>query len=162
MVGLLRPDRTARSGLASVNCNFFVPVFFLVANIGLGLHALLAGPRTLTLVPMLMIYFVVTGVAPVLIFQRHFGKQGTFTNNFLLIAAVALILPALRITHGLRTVATARSSTFILTTMVIYVVTPVIFGSICHLTPRSGLGRHIIFLNAGIFDIPITRRLSHG
>jgi Kef-type K+ transport system membrane component KefB len=93
--------RVFREKMEAIAFGFFIPFFFVVSGVDVNLGALLHDPKTLLLVPVFLIVFLIVRGAPVFLYRKDLAKEERWP--FALYSATALPLVVAIAAIGVRT-----------------------------------------------------------
>lgn len=159
---LLEPSAATQDKLTSIGYGFFIPIFFLMTGVKLNLRTLFANPRTLALIPVLVICFMLAKIAPMIIFRRRFSGRNAFAGGFLLVTTITLVLPTLQVARNLHAITSTQSDAFILAAVIVCIIGPIVFNSIYRLAPEDKVKQRVVFLGTNVFSVPVAQQLSRN
>jgi Kef-type K+ transport system membrane component KefB/Trk K+ transport system NAD-binding subunit len=152
---LSREDRTQflRLKMDAIGFGFFIPIFFIMVGVRFDLGAIIQSPRTLLLVPLLLLIAYFIKLAAALPYRAFFPWRETFAAGVLLSSRLSLIIAAAAIATELGLLDDAVNSAIILVAVVTCTVSPVLFNRI--LPPREGRGGRKGIILVGLGEIPV-------
>lgn len=122
-----REDDDLTHKLEAIGFGFFIPIFFIMVGVDFNLGVLMASPRALWLVPILLLAAVVVKVLPSLIFRLRFGWVETLAAGSLLSARLSLIIAASAIGLRMGVIGDTVNAAIILVAVITVTVAPLIF-----------------------------------
>lgn len=135
---LLEPAEATEKKLTSIGYGFLIPFFFIMTGVKLDLRSLFADPHGLTLIPVLVLCFILVKLPTLFIFRRSFTKKNAFAGGFLMVTTITLVLPAL----------------------IACVLGSIVFNSLYHLSDADRIKERVVILGANVATVPLTRQLS--
>ncbi len=98
---LLGPRQETQDKLTSLGYGFFIPIFFIVTGANLDLKALVADPKSLSLIPLVLIGFFIAKIGLIPVLRRRFKPQNALAGGFLLTTTITLVIPTLTVGRNL-------------------------------------------------------------
>jgi trk system potassium uptake protein TrkA len=140
---------------------FFIPIFFVMVGVRFNLASLLGSPRTLLLVPLVLLLAYGIKFAAALLYRLNYSWRETIAAGALLSSRLSLIIAVSAIGLGLGSIDSATNSAIILVAIVTSTVSPLIFNRIA---PRvSSTPRKFVIVGAGRLARLLARRVvAHG
>lgn len=157
---LLEPAEATEKKLTSIGYGFLIPFFFIMTGVKLDLRSLFADPHGLTLIPVLVLCFILAKLPTLFVFRRSFTKKNAFAGGFLMVTTITLVLPALQVAQNLHTITALQSDAFVLAALIACVLGPIGFNSLYHLSDADRVKERAVILGANVATIPVTRQLS--
>lgn len=156
---LLEPTASTRDKLTSIGYGFFIPIFFVMTGANLNLRTLFANPKSLLLVPVLVIFFVLAKLPVMLIFRRYFIGRNALAGGFLTVTTITIVLPAVQVAQKLGTINANQAGAFVLAAVIVCVVSPIIFNSQFVLTKEDQFKQKVVLYGANMLTVPIAQQL---
>ena len=118
LVGLIDRDEVMnhpqfRPKVEAVGYGFVVPVFFVASGVTFDLDALLDGPSTLALVPLLLACLLLVRGVPALLYRSMTGTRGALAAGLLQATSLPFIVAATMIGEELGAIAPGTSAAFV-------------------------------------------------
>lgn len=156
---LLEPTASTRDKLTSIGYGFFIPIFFVMTGANLNLRTLFANPKSLMLVPVLVIFFVLAKLPVMLIFKRYFIGRNALAGGFLTVTTITIVLPAVQVAQKLGTIDSNQAGAFILAAVIVCIVSPIVFNSQFVLTKEDQMKQKVILYGANMLTVSIAQQL---
>lgn len=152
---LSRRDRTQflRLKMDAIGFGFFIPIFFIMVGVRFDLAAIAQSPRTLALVPLLLVASYAIKVLATLPYRAFFPWRETLAAGVLLSSRLSLIIAAAAIASELGILDDAANSAVILVAIVTCTVSPLLFNRV--LPPRDSQGGRRGIILVGLGEIPV-------
>ncbi|NOY25350.1 MAG: cation:proton antiporter, partial [Oligoflexia bacterium] len=129
LVTLLAGDSRETLGhkLDAIGYGFFIPVFFVMVGVGVDVPALVADPRALLLVPLLVGVAFLVKLGPSLLILRNFGLRRSLAGGFLLSSRLALIIAASSVALDLGAIDVTVNTAVVLTAIITCLLSPMLY-----------------------------------
>lgn len=157
---LLEPAESTENKLTSIGYGFVIPFFFIMTGVNLDLRSLFTNPKALSLIPVLVVCFILAKLPTLLIFRKSLSNKNAFAGSFLMVTTITLVLPALQVAQNLHTITTTQSDAFVLAALIACVLGPIVFNSTYKLERADMIKERVVILGANIATVPVTRQLS--
>lgn len=157
---LLEPAESTENKLTSIGYGFVIPFFFIMTGVNLDLRSLFTNPKALSLIPVLVVCFILAKLPTLLIFRKSLSNKNAFAGSFLMVTTITLVLPALQVAQNLHTITTTQSDTFVLAALIACVLGPIVFNSTYKLERADMIKERVVILGTNIATVPVTRQLS--
>jgi len=132
VISMLRTaeDENLTSQLEAIGFGFFIPIFFIKVGLDFNLQQLLASPKNLVLVPVLLIAALLVKFLPALVFRLCFSWKETFAAGAILSSRLSLIIAASAIGLRLNIISESVNSTIILVSIITVTLAPIVFSAL--------------------------------
>lgn len=157
---LLEPAESTENKLTSIGYGFVIPFFFIMTGVNLDLRSLFTNPKALSLIPVLVVCFILAKLPTLLIFRKSLSNKNAFAGSFLMVTTITLVLPALQVAQNLHTITTTQSDAFVLAALIACVLGPIVFNSTYKLERADMIKERVVILGTNIATVPVTRQLS--
>lgn len=157
---MLEPAEGTENKLTSIGYGFVIPFFFIMTGVNLDLRSLFTNPKALSLIPVLVICFVLAKLPTLFIFRKSLTKKNAFAGSFLMVTTITLVLPALQVAQNLHTITATQSDAFVLAALIACVLGPIVFNSTYKLERADLIKERVVILGANMATVPVTRQLS--
>ena len=157
---LLEPAESTENKLTSIGYGFVIPFFFIMTGVNLDLRSLFTNPKALSLIPVLVVCFILAKLPTLLIFRKSLSNKNAFAGSFLMVTTITLVLPAIQVAQNLHTITTTQSDTFVLAALIACVLGPIVFNSTYKLERADMIKERVVILGTNIATVPVTRQLS--
>ena len=131
-----------------------------MTGVNLDLRSLFTNPKALSLIPVLVICFVLAKLPTLFIFRKSLTKKNAFAGSFLMVTTITLVLPALQVAQNLHTITATQSDAFVLAALIACVLGPIVFNSTYKLERADLIKERVVILGANMATVPVTRQLS--
>jgi CPA2 family monovalent cation:H+ antiporter-2 len=140
---------------------FLVPIFFIMVGVRFDLTSLLSSPRTLLLVPLLLLLAYGVKFAAVLIYRLNCSWRETLAAGTLLSSRLSLIIAVSAIGLSLGSIDPATNAAIIMVAIVTSTVSPLIFNRI--VPPVPAAPHKFVIAGAGRLARLLAKRIAaHG
>lgn len=160
VMNLLGPRQETRDKLTSLGYGFFIPIFFIVTGANLNLKALMADPKSLSLIPLVLIGFFITKIGLIPVLRRRFKMQNALAGTFLSTTTITLVIPTLTVGRNLGILTEQQSGAFTLAAVIACVSGPILFNSFFKPEPETFKKTHVTFIGGNLLTVPIAQHLS--
>ncbi|WEG15050.1 cation:proton antiporter [Pullulanibacillus sp. KACC 23026] len=130
LVSLLSPNPEMVRKLDSFGYGFFIPTFFVMVGAKMELQDTLTNPKTLLLIPLLLVAMYVAKVIPTLILKKWYTWDRVIGSGLLLSSKLTLVIAATSIGTKLGIISATQSSALILVGVLTSIVSPILFKAI--------------------------------
>jgi Trk K+ transport system NAD-binding subunit len=163
IVSLLKRPQDAEliHQLDAIGYGFFIPIFFIMVGVDFNLASLISSPRTLLIVPLLLVAAGLVKLLPALIYKLSFTWKQTLGAGTLLSSRLSLIIAASAIGLRLDVISESVNAAIILVAIVTVILAPLIFS---RLFPTEELKTvPIVVMGAGPIGLQVAQYLQdHG
>lgn len=159
---LLQPREETQDKLTSLGYGFFIPIFFIMTGANMDLRQLLQEPKSLALIPILLIGFFAAKVALVPLLMLRFRKHNALAGTFLTSTTITLVIPALSVGRNLGIISTTQSGAFTLAAVITCIVSPILFNTFYVAEKEDFKKTRVHFIGANLTTVPIAQQLSKG
>jgi len=131
MVSLLATEgeeSPLREKLDAIGYGFFIPIFFISVGINLDLGILLASPRSIVLVVLLVVLAYGVKLIPALVYRAQFSWRETLAGGFLLSSRLSLIIAAAAIALDIGAISKEVNAAIILVAVITCTLSPFFFN----------------------------------
>lgn len=156
---LLEPSEATKDKLTSIGYGFFIPIFFIMTGVGLNLRSLFGKPSSLMLLPVLVIFLLITKLPVVLTYMRYFQKRNAFAGGFLTATTITIVLPTLQVARKLHAITSTQSDAFILAAVIVCILSPIVFNSNFVLLPEDKIKKTVSIVGANAMTVPVAHDL---
>ncbi|MFR0772002.1 MAG: cation:proton antiporter, partial [Limosilactobacillus pontis] len=143
---LLEPAESTENKLTSIGYGFVIPFFFIMTGVNLDLRSLFTNPKALSLIPVLVVCFILAKLPTLLIFRKSLSNKNAFAGSFLMVTTITLVLPALQVAQNLHTITTTQSDAFVLAALIACVLGPIVFNSTYKLERADMIKERVVIL----------------
>jgi monovalent cation:H+ antiporter-2, CPA2 family len=160
LVSLLSPNKDLVHKLDSFGYGFFIPIFFVMVGVNLDLRALLAEPKILTLLPLLLLALVVSKLIPVSILKIWYDTKTTIASGFLLVSTLSLVIAAATIAERINVIDENMKGALILVAVISSIVSPIVFKKLYAKPDDNEEKINISFVGTNQFTLSVARVLN--
>ncbi|WP_390406223.1 monovalent cation:proton antiporter family protein [Lacticaseibacillus jixiensis] len=159
---LLRPREETQDKLTSLGYGFFIPIFFIMTGVKINLRSLLADPKALALIPLLLVGFFVAKAALLVVLRLRFKPTNAVAGTFLISTTITLVVPALTIGRNLGIISATQSGAFTLAAIITCIFSPILFNRFYRAEPDDFKKTVVHFIGTNLLTVPIAQQLSRG
>lgn len=127
---LLRPKEDTQEKLSSMGYGFFIPIFFIVTGVNLNLRTLFADPKSLIMIVVFLVAFVISKGIVYFVFKPRFGKRLAMAASVLTATTITLVLPILEVGKSLKLISSTQAGAITLAAIVTCLACPTLFNKI--------------------------------
>lgn len=160
LVSLLSPNPEMVHKLDSFGYGFLIPIFFVMIGVELDIWALFNDPKTLLLIPLLLIGLFISKIVPALLLKKWFDWKTIFSSAFLLTSTLSLMIAAAKIGERMEVLTPQESGALILVAVISCIISPILFRKLFpkhHFTVQKS---KVVFIGANQMTLPMTKELD--
>ena len=159
VVKLLEPSEATMDKLTSIGYGFFIPIFFITTGVKLDLKTLITNPNALMLIPVLVLFLLLSRLPIFLVYVRSFNKRNSIAGTFLIMTTITIVLPTLEVARKLNAITETQSDAFILAAVVVCILGPILFNSIFKLTKEDKIKQRVVIMGTNVMTVPVAQEL---
>ena len=152
---LLEPSQETADKLTSIGYGFFIPIFFIMTGVKLNLRSLLAHPKSLILLPILVLFLFLAKVPVALVYAQKFGSRNGIAGGFLTATTITIVLPTLAVARKLNVITRLQSDVFILAAVIVCILCPILFNAIFELKAEDRIKEKVVILGTNALTVPV-------
>ena len=152
---LLEPSQETADKLTSIGYGFFIPIFFIMTGVKLNLRSLLAHPKSLILLPILVLFLFLAKVPVALVYAQKFGNRNGIAGGFLTATTITIVLPTLAVARKLNVITRLQSDVFILAAVIVCILCPILFNAIFELKAEDRIKEKVVILGTNALTVPV-------
>lgn len=157
---LLEPSEATMDKLTSIGYGFFIPIFFITTGVKLDLKTLITNPNALMLIPVLVLFLLLSKLPIFLVYVRSFNKRNSIAGTFLIMTTITIVLPTLEVARKLNAITETQSDAFILAAVVVCILGPILFNSIFFkLTKEDKIKQRVVIMGTNVMTVPVAQEL---
>lgn len=160
VVSLLNPDEEMVEKLDSFGYGFFIPIFFIMVGVDLNIPSLIKEPKSLIIIPILIVAFIISKLIPVMFIRRWFDMKTTIASAFLLTSTLSLVIAAAKISERLNAISAETSGILILSAVITCVFVPIIFKKLFPVPDEFNRKIEVSLIGKNQLTIPIAQNLT--
>lgn len=159
VVSLVAPEKTFIRQLDSFGYGFLIPIFFIMVGVNLDLRGLFGDWRVVLLIPVLLVFILLSKMVPALLLRCWFGWRETLGSGFLIASTLSLVVAVATIARELGLIDDAMQGALILVAVLTCLIFPVLFN---RLFPVQQAERKIrvAIVGANHVTLPVVRALA--
>lgn len=159
---LLQPHEDTRDKLDSFGYGLLIPIFFIMSGVTLNIPKLLSDPKTVILIPLFFVAYIVAKLAVALILKQRFKQQNAFAGGALNMATITLVLAVLKVANNMHVITSQQSGAFILAAVITCVIAPLLFNHLYTAEPEDKRKLTVHFIGTNIATIPVAQQLTQN
>ncbi|UZN42558.1 cation:proton antiporter [Lactobacillus sp. IBH004] len=152
---LLEPSQETADKLTSIGYGFFIPIFFIMTGVKLNLRSLLAHPKSLILLPILILFLFLAKAPVALVYAQKFGSRNGIAGGFLTATTITIVLPTLAVARKLNVITRLQSDVFILAAVIVCILCPILFNAIFELKAEDRIKEKVVILGTNALTVPV-------
>ncbi|MEC1694108.1 monovalent cation:proton antiporter family protein [Schinkia azotoformans] len=160
LVSLLSPNPEMVHKLDSFGYGFLIPIFFVMIGVELDIWALFSDPKTLLLIPLLLIGLFISKIVPALLLSKWFDWKTIFSSAFLLTSTLSLVIAAAKIGERIEVLTAQESGALILVAVISCIISPILFRKLFPKHHTAVQKFKVVFIGANQMTLPISRELD--
>lgn len=159
IVALVAPQKSFLHQLDSFGYGFLIPIFFVMVGVKLDIWGLFADWRVLVLIPVLLLFILLSKLVPTLVLRFWFSWSETLGSGVLLASTLSLVIAAATIAHELGLIDDAMHGALIVVAVLSCLIFPVLFS---RLFPSQPVERKIrvAIVGANHVTLPVVNELG--
>ncbi|GAT17920.1 cation:proton antiporter family protein [Secundilactobacillus silagei] len=162
VIKLLQPHEETKVRLDSIGYGFFIPIFFIMSGVGLNLRTLLADPKTLILIPVFLLAYLVAKIAVYPILRLRFKGGNAFAGTAMTTTTLTVVLAILQVAQHLHRITAQQSGAFLLAAILTCVIGPLIFNSRYSVEPADAKPLTVHFIGTNLLTVPVAQQLTEN
>jgi Kef-type K+ transport system membrane component KefB/Trk K+ transport system NAD-binding subunit len=159
IVSLIAPDKTFIRQLDSFGYGFFIPIFFVMVGVKLDLWSLFSDWRIAVLIPVLLLFILLSKLVPALLLRFWFGWRETFGSGFLIASTLSLVIAVATIAHELGMIDADMQGALVLVAVLSCLIFPVLFNRIFPARQEERKTR-VAIVGANHVTLPVAQALG--
>ncbi|MFB9768917.1 cation:proton antiporter family protein [Lactiplantibacillus modestisalitolerans] len=159
---LLQPSESTRERLDSIGYGFFIPIFFITTGVDLNLRTLLTSGKTLILIPLFFLAYMVAKVAIFWVLRLRFKRANALAGTALSATTMTMVLAVLRVAKDMKTITSDQSGAFLLAALLTCIVSPLIFNRFYSAEKEDLVKTSVHFIGANLSTVPVAQQLKQG
>ncbi|MES5056170.1 monovalent cation:proton antiporter family protein [Bacillus velezensis] len=159
LVSLLSPNKEMVEQLDSFGYGFLIPIFFVMVGVKLDIWTLFQDPKTLTMIPLLLLALFISKMFPVFYLKKWYDKITVFASGFLLTSTLSLVIAAATIGERLHIISANMSGALTLVAVIASIITPIGFKKLFKRQSAPQEKKRITFIGANQMTLPVTLEL---
>lgn len=159
---LLQPHEDTRDKLDSFGYGLLIPIFFIMSGVTLNIPALLSDRKTLIIIPVFFIAYIVAKLAVAVILKQRFKTANAFAGQALNTATITLVLAVLKVAKNMHVVTSQQSGAFILAAVITCIIAPLIFNKSYVAEAEDQKKQVVHFVGTNLATIPVAQQLRKG
>lgn len=163
VIKLLEPHEETKVRLDSIGYGFFIPIFFIMSGVGLNLRTLLADPKTLILIPVFLIAYLVAKAAIWPILRLRFTNGNAFAGTAMSTTTLTVVLAILQVAEHLHRITAQQSGAFLLAAILTCIIGPITFNRLYRAEAADSKPLNVHFIGTNLLTVPVAQQLTkHG
>ncbi|VDG25493.1 cation:proton antiporter family protein [Lactiplantibacillus mudanjiangensis] len=159
---LLQPSDSTRERLDSIGYGFFIPIFFISTGVDLNLRTLLTSGKTLLLIPLFFIAYMVAKMGSIWVLKLRFKAKNAFAGTALTATTMTMVLAVLRVAKSMKTITTDQSGAFLLAALLTCIISPLLFNKFYSAEKEDLVKTSVHFIGANLSTVPVAQQLRKG
>ena len=160
VVKLLQPEEETQRKLDSIGYGIFIPYFFIITGVKLNIPSLLASPKTLILIPLFFIAFIVAKLPAYFGYRTRFSKGNSRAAAILSTTTITLVLATLTVAEELNAITPQQSGAFILAGILTCIFAPILFNKLYKPESEDVQKTKVTIIGANFLTIPAAQQVS--
>ena len=157
---LLKPKEETLDKLSSLGYGFFIPIFFITTGAKINLKLLLTNPKSLTLIPIFLIGFVLAKIALILTLKKTTNYKNILAGSILEMTTITLVIPILSVAQELNIINATQSGAITVAAILTCLICPIIFNNLYTKDPIIINNPTVHFIGVNEFTVPVAQQLS--
>lgn len=159
IVSLIAPKKAFIRQLDSFGYGFLIPIFFVMVGANMDLWGLFADWRIIVLIPVLLLFILLSKLVPTLVLRFWFGWRETLGSGMLIASTLSLVIAAATIARELGMIDDAMQGALVLVAVLSCLIFPILFNRIF---PEQTAERktRVAIVGANHITLPVVQALS--
>lgn len=157
---LLQPHEDTRDKLDSFGYGLLIPIFFIMSGVNLNISQLLSNPKTLVLIPLFFVAYILAKLAVILVLKQRFKNLNALAGGTLNMATITLVLAVLKVAKNMHAITGQQSGAFILSAVITCVIAPLLFNHLYTAEPEDKHKAIVHFVGTNMATIPVAQQLA--
>ncbi|WEV37040.1 cation:proton antiporter family protein [Lactobacillus sp. ESL0677] len=127
VIKLLEPEEATEEKLNAIGYGFLIPFFFILTGVKLNLIALLGSKATLTLIPLLLVAFLVAKMPAYYSFKKLFSQRNALAGTFLVETTMTLVISGVAVAQNIHALNNQQGGALTLAAVLTCLIGPMLF-----------------------------------
>ncbi|WP_025087349.1 monovalent cation:proton antiporter family protein [Ligilactobacillus apodemi] len=160
VIKLLQPAQGTKEKLDALGYGVFIPFFFIMTGAKIDIPSLLGSPKTLLLIPLFFIAYVLAKVPTYFGLRQRFKRINALAGAMLSQTTITLVLATLTVAQNLNVVTNEQSGAFILAAVLSCILGPLAFNKLNKPEPEDLQKSTIHFIGTNLVTINTAEQLD--
>lgn len=157
---LINPTNESMHKLDALGYGFFIPFYFILTGVKLNLLELLSSPKTLILIPLFFLAYLVAKLPAYYGFRLRFKKANSLAGAWLSGTTITLILAALTVAQELKAINAQQSGAFIIAAILTCILCPMLFSKLYSPEPEDLKKRMVSIIGANLATVTAAKHIA--
>jgi CPA2 family monovalent cation:H+ antiporter-2 len=157
---LLQPATSTQHKLDALGYGFFIPYFFILTGVKLDIPSLLSSPKTLVLIPIFFICFILAKMTTYFGLRLRFKEKNALAGAFLSSTTITLVLAVLTVAENLKVINAQQSGAFLIAGILTCIVGPLLFNKLTQPEPEDLQKTTVHILGVNLVTVNVLKRLT--
>lgn len=160
VVNLLEPGEETRHKLDAIGYGLLIPFFFILSGVALDIPSLMSSPKTIILIPLIFIAFVIAKLPAFLGLRLRFTPRNSAAGAILSGTTITLVLTTLTVAKNLNAVSDQQYGAFILAAILTCIFAPPLFKQLFVAEPDDIQKRSVHIVGANLLALTAATQLN--
>ena len=162
VIKLLEPHEETKVRLDSIGYGFFIPIFFIMSGVGLNLRELIADPKTVMLIPVLFLGYVLSKILVYWVLRLRFKNANSIAGTSMSVTTITVVLAILQVAKHLHRITNQQSGAFLLAAVITCVLGPFLFNKLYSAEKEDLKKTRVHIIGTNLTTVPVAQQLSKG
>ncbi|GAY73870.1 Na+/H+ antiporter-like protein [Lentilactobacillus kosonis] len=162
VIKLLDPHEETKVRLDSIGYGFFIPIFFIMSGVGLNIKLLIQNPKTLMMIPVLFVGYVLSKALIVVVLNLRFKTANAIAGTSMSVTTITVVLAVLQVAKNLKRISNQQSGAFLLAAVITCVLGPLIFNKLYSAEQEDLKKTRVHIIGTNLTTVPVAQQLSKG
>lgn len=160
VIKLLSPSESTQQKLDAIGYGFLIPFFFILTGVKLDIPSLLADSKTIVLIPLFFLAFVLAKLPAFFGLRLRFKRQNALAGSILSGTTITLVLAVLTVAEDLKVITSQQSGAFLIAGILTCLFGPLCFNRLLSSEPEDMKKTTVHIIGANLVTINATERLN--
>lgn len=160
VIKLLEPHEETKVRLDAIGYGFFIPIFFIMSGVNLNLRQLIGNPRTLLMIPVIFIGYVMAKSLLFFVLKLRFKNANAIAGTAMSVTTITVVLAVLQVAGHLHRITNQQSGAFLLSAVITCIFGPMIFNKLYSSEAADLKKATVHFIGTNLTTVPVAQQLA--
>lgn len=160
VIKLLEPHEETKVRLDAIGYGFFIPIFFIMSGVNLNLRQLIGNPRTLLMIPVIFIGYVMAKSLLFFALKLRFKSANAIAGTAMSVTTITVVLAVLQVAGHLHRITNQQSGAFLLSAVITCIFGPMIFNKLYSSEAADLKKATVHFIGTNLTTVPVAQQLA--
>lgn len=157
---LLEPAEETEQKLDAIGYGFFIPFFFIMTGVKLDIPSLLHSPKTLILIPLFFVAFILAKLPGYFGFRLRFSKKNSLAASVVTSTTITLVVATLEVAESLHAISEQQAGAFLLAGILTCIAGPIIFNRLYQNDPQENKNTQVSIIGVNLISVSAANELD--